>query len=139
MNDIEEFRHNVREWLEENCPKSMRGLMPADEMVWGGRTIDFKNDDQRLWFERMRDKGWFCPSWPVEYGGGGLSAEQTTVLETEMRKLRCRPPQINLFGCWAQSCWSLVLKTKNVNYYHPWRVVKSVGAKASPSLTQVLT
>ncbi len=99
MNNIEEFRHNVREWLEENCPISMRGLMPADEMVWGGREIEFKNDDQRLWFERMRDKGWFCPSWPVEYGGGGLSPEETTVLEAEMRKLRCRPAQINL-GIW---------------------------------------
>ncbi|WP_205341669.1 acyl-CoA dehydrogenase family protein [Denitrificimonas caeni] len=99
MNNIEEFRHNVREWLEENCPVSMRGLMPADEMVWGGREIEFKNDDQRLWFERMRDKGWFCPSWPLEYGGGGLSPEETTVLEAEMRKLRCRPPQINL-GIW---------------------------------------
>lgn len=99
MNDIEEFRHTVREWLEANCPTSMRGLMPADEMVWGGREIDFKTEDQRLWFERMRDKGWFCPDWPVEYGGGGLTPEQTTVLETEMRKLRCRPPQINL-GIW---------------------------------------
>src|SRR5690554_3027985 len=99
MNDIEEFRHTVREWLEANCPTSMRGLMLADEMVWGGREIDFKTEDQRLWFERMRDKGWFCPDWPVEYGGGGLTPEQTTVLETEMRKLRCRPPQINL-GIW---------------------------------------
>ena len=99
MNNIEEFRHSVREWLEENCPISMRGLMPADEMVWGGREIEFKNEDQKLWFERMRDKGWFCPNWPVEYGGGGLNPEQTTVLETEMRKLRCRPPQINL-GIW---------------------------------------
>ncbi|MDD2222020.1 MAG: acyl-CoA dehydrogenase family protein [Pseudomonas sp.] len=99
MSNIEEFRHRVRAWLEENCPISMRGLMPADEMVWGGREIEFTSDDQRLWFERVRDKGWFCPSWPVEYGGAGLSAEYTTVLEAEMRKLRCRPAQINL-GIW---------------------------------------
>ncbi len=99
MNNIEEFRHNVREWLEENCPTSMRGLMPADEMVWGGREVEFSSEEQKLWFERMRDKGWFCPGWPKEYGGGGLSPEQTTVLEKEMSKLRCRPPQINL-GIW---------------------------------------
>lgn len=99
MSNIEQFRHDVREWLESNCPNSMRGLMPADEMVWGGREIEFKTDDQKLWFERMRDKGWFCPDWPAKYGGGGLSAEETSVLEAEMRKLRCRPPQINL-GIW---------------------------------------
>ncbi|OEY66305.1 acyl-CoA dehydrogenase family protein [Marinobacter sp. X15-166B] len=99
MSNIEQFRHEVRAWLETNCPQSMRGLMPADEMVWGGRDIEFQTEDQRLWFERMRDKGWFCPDWPVEYGGGGLSAEQTSVLEAEMRRLRCRPPQINL-GIW---------------------------------------
>lgn len=99
MSNIEKFRQEVAEWLEDNCPKSMRGLMPADEMVWGGCEIDFISEDQKLWFERMRDKGWFCPSWPVEYGGGGLNPEEVTVLETEMRKLRCRPPQINL-GIW---------------------------------------
>lgn len=99
MSSIEKFRHDVREWLEQNCPASMRGLMPADEMVWGGQEIEFISEDQRLWFERMRDKGWFCPDWPKEYGGGGLSLEQTRVLEEEMSKMRCRPPQINL-GIW---------------------------------------
>ena len=99
MSNIEQFREDVRAWLAENCPLSMRGLMPADEMVWGARNMEFKTEDQRLWFERMRDKGWFCPDWPTEYGGGGLSPEQTTVLSQEMRKLRCRPPQINL-GIW---------------------------------------
>lgn len=99
MSNIDQFRQDVRAWLEQNCPSSMRGLMPADEMIWGGREIRFQSNDQRLWFERMRDKGWFCPDWPVEYGGGGLSDEETSALESEMRRLRCRPPQINL-GIW---------------------------------------
>lgn len=99
MSTIDQFRQDVREWLDKNCPQSMRGLMPADEMIWGGREIAFQTDDQRLWFERMRDKGWFCPGWPAEYGGGGLDAGETAVLESEMLKLRCRPPQINL-GIW---------------------------------------
>lgn len=99
MSDIEQFRQEVRSWLEANCPASMRTAMPSDEMVWGGRTVEFKNEDQRLWFERMRDRGWFCPDWPTEYGGGGLSPQQLSVLEAEMRRLRCRPPQINL-GIW---------------------------------------
>jgi len=99
MSNIEQFRQDAREWLEQNCPSTMRGLMPADEMIWGGSRIEFQTDDQRIWFERMRDKGWFCPDWPEEYGGGGLNAEETAVLESEMRRLKCRPPQINL-GIW---------------------------------------
>lgn len=99
MTAIEEFRRDTRDWLEANCPASMRTATPEGELVWGGRHIDFKTEDQRLWFERMRDKGWFCPDWPAEYGGGGLTPEQTTVLEAELRRLRCRPPQINL-GIW---------------------------------------
>jgi alkylation response protein AidB-like acyl-CoA dehydrogenase len=101
MNDKDKaaFRQQVREWLDANCPASMRTPMAEHEMVWGGSQVEFVSQDQRLWFERMRDRGWFCPDWPSEYGGGGLSAEQTAVLEAEMRRLRCRPPQINL-GIW---------------------------------------
>ncbi|MCC4117623.1 acyl-CoA dehydrogenase family protein [Aromatoleum toluclasticum] len=99
MTTIDDFRRETRAWLEANCPPSMRTPMPDGELVWGGRTVGFKTEDQRLWFERMRDKGWFCPDWPSEYGGGGLSPEQNAVLESEMRRLHCRPPQINL-GIW---------------------------------------
>ena len=99
MTTIDDFRRETRAWLEANCPPSMRTPMPDGELVWGGRTVEFKTEDQRLWFERMRDKGWFCPDWPADYGGGGLSAEQNAVLEAEMRRLHCRPPQINL-GIW---------------------------------------
>lgn len=99
MSDLEVFRAETGAWLEANCPASMRTPMPSDEMVWGGKVIDFKTDDQRLWFERMRDKGWFCPDWPTEYGGAGLDAQQQSILAGHMRRLRCRPPQINL-GIW---------------------------------------
>jgi len=99
MSTLEDFRRETRAWLEANCPPSMRTAMPDGELVWGGRTVEFKHEDQRLWFERMRDKGWFCPDWPAEYGGGGLTQEQNAVLEAEMRRLHCRPPQINL-GIW---------------------------------------
>lgn len=99
MSTIEDFRRETRAWLEANCPPAMRTPMPDDELVWGGRTVEFRTEDQRLWFERMRDKGWFCPDWPAEYGGGGLSPEQNAVLESELRRLHCRPPQINL-GIW---------------------------------------
>lgn len=95
----EDFRRETRAWLEANCPDSMRRPITADEMVWGGSQVDFGSTDQRLWFERMRDRGWFAPDWPQAYGGGGLTGAQVQVLEDEMRRLGCRQPQYNL-GVW---------------------------------------
>jgi len=99
MSAIDDFRQETRAWLEANCPHSLRTPTPEGELVWGGSKIEFSSEDQRLWFERMRDKGWFCPDWPREYGGGGLSPAELAVLESELRRLKCRPPQINL-GIW---------------------------------------
>ncbi|WP_249673354.1 acyl-CoA dehydrogenase family protein [Pseudomonas abieticivorans] len=99
MSAIEQFRQATRDWLQANCPPSLRIATPDGEIVWGGREVAFPSEDARLWFERMRDKGWFCPQWPSEYGGGGLSAEYNAVLESELRRLKCRPAQINL-GIW---------------------------------------
>ena len=99
MSTIEQFRAQIRAWLEANCPPSMRTGMAEGDVVWGSQHPQFPCEDARLWFERMRDKRWFCPEWPEEYGGAGLSDEQVAVLESEMRRLKCRPPQINL-GIW---------------------------------------
>jgi alkylation response protein AidB-like acyl-CoA dehydrogenase len=99
MSAIDDFRQETRAWLEANCPHSLRTPTPEGELVWGGSKIEFSSEDQRLWFERMRDKGWFCPDWPREYGGGGLAPAELAVLESELRRLKCRPPQINL-GIW---------------------------------------
>lgn len=99
MSAIETFRAEVRSWLEANCPPSLRGPAASGELVWGGSSIEFANADQRLWFERMRERNWFCPGWPAAYGGGGLAPDEVAVLEQELKRLRCRPPQINL-GIW---------------------------------------
>jgi hypothetical protein len=99
MSAIETFRAETRAWLEANCPESLRGSAAGGELVWGGSKVEFASEDQRLWFERMRDRNWFCPDWPAAYGGGGLSPEQDAVLQQELKRLRCRPPQINL-GIW---------------------------------------
>ncbi|TIC79821.1 acyl-CoA dehydrogenase family protein [Crenobacter intestini] len=99
MKEIKDFKASVRAWLEANCPPSMRTPPPEGEMVLAGSRLTFSNPDQRLWFERMREQGWFAPDWPREYGGGGLDARQTRVLETELSRLKCRAPMFNL-GIW---------------------------------------
>ena len=94
-----EFRAEARAWLEANCPPSMRTPMPDDEIVWGGRRARFKNPDSKLWLDRMAAQGWTVPTWPKEYGGGGLSPAEARILEEEMRRLNCRPP-LQSFGIW---------------------------------------
>lgn len=91
MSNLQEFRESTRAWLEENCPASMRTTMVADEIVWGGRNAEFKNPDSKLWLERMAEKGWTCPTWPAEYGGGGLSKDQAQILQQELHRINARP------------------------------------------------
>lgn len=107
MDDLAEFRAAARAWLEANCPPSMRTPMPEEERVWGGRQPVFANPDSRRWFERMVERGWTVPTWPVEYGGGGLSAAEARVLGEEMRGLGCRTP---LFGFGISMLGPVLLK-----------------------------
>lgn len=92
MDAVDQFRNETREWLEANCPASQRGPITREEQVWAGRNKTFPSDDAKVWLERMADKGWTCPDWPQEYGGGGLDASQTKILEDEMNALGCRTP-----------------------------------------------
>jgi alkylation response protein AidB-like acyl-CoA dehydrogenase len=88
---LEDFRADTRSWLEENCPASMRTPMSDEETVWGGKNATFVNPDAKLWLDRMGEKGWTCPTWPKEYGGGGLSKEENLILQEELRRISARP------------------------------------------------
>jgi len=61
------------------------------DACWGGRNYQFQSDDQRLWLERMASKGWTVPTWPAEYGGGGLDREHAKVLKEELARIHARP------------------------------------------------
>ncbi|MFA7638798.1 MAG: acyl-CoA dehydrogenase family protein [Parvibaculum sp.] len=99
MEALEKFRQETRAWLEENCPPSMRTPMPEEETVWGGRNAKYPNPDSKLWLDRMASRGWTAPTWPKEYGGGGLTKEENLVLQQELRRIRARPA-LSSFGIW---------------------------------------
>lgn len=99
MTDLDQFKQETRAWLEANCPESMRTPAKEDEAVWGGRNATYKNPDSKVWLDRMAEKGWTVPTWPKEYGGGGLNAAEAQILKTEMKRLNCRPPLMS-FGIW---------------------------------------
>ena len=100
MADLDVFRQQTRDWLEENCPQSMRTPQRSDnDACWGGRNFTFASEDQKLWLERMAARGWTAPEWPSEYGGGGLSQQEHKVLREEMARINARPP-LSSFGIW---------------------------------------
>jgi alkylation response protein AidB-like acyl-CoA dehydrogenase len=93
MADLEKFRAEAREWLVANAPESLAGLeLGQDGGNWGGRRPTFDHPDMKTWLEVMADKGWTAPTWPREYGGGGLERAEAKVLAQEMTKLRLPAP-----------------------------------------------
>lgn len=85
---LEDFRQEARSWIADNCPDSMRN-----------RTVHFEDahetystDDAKLWLDRAAERGWTAPTWPTEYGGGGLSYDQNKVLQEEMAAAKALPP-----------------------------------------------
>ncbi|THD55542.1 acyl-CoA dehydrogenase family protein [Phenylobacterium sp.] len=85
--DLDAFRAEAREWLEANFPKSLANAPMA--MIPGGEAL---SADGKLWKQRMADKGWGAPTWPTEYGGGGLSGAQARVLLQEMARIGAENP-----------------------------------------------
>jgi acyl-CoA dehydrogenase len=94
---MEAFREEVRQWLAGNCPESIRTGGTEADWVWGGRHATFKNPDAKKWLEAMGGKGWTCPTWPKEYGGGGLGFEENRILQSELQRINARPALLS-FG-----------------------------------------
>lgn len=94
---MSDFRTEVKGWLEEHCPQSMRTAGSENETVWGGRHASFANPDAKHWLEAMGSKGWTCPTWPQAYGGGGLTHEENMILQSELSRINARPALIS-FG-----------------------------------------
>ena len=84
------FREEVRDWLEDNCPPSMRDGKGGS--TGGGRRATYSNPDLKVWLDRMAERGWTAPMWPAEYGGGGLDRDGSTVLNEELRRIGANYP-----------------------------------------------
>jgi alkylation response protein AidB-like acyl-CoA dehydrogenase len=81
-----DFRSEVRDWLKENLPPSLAGRAPqAGEGEPGGGAFQ-KWRAALCGKGSLCGKGWATPTWPREYGGGGLSPAEARVLREEMRK-----------------------------------------------------
>jgi alkylation response protein AidB-like acyl-CoA dehydrogenase len=92
--DLDAFRKEARDWLEANFPRSLRNEPDmTEEAMEGGVT---PTEDSELWRKRLGEKGWGTPTWPKEYGGGGLSLAQARVLGEEMARIGARNPIVGM-------------------------------------------
>ncbi|MDH5675134.1 MAG: acyl-CoA dehydrogenase family protein [Myxococcales bacterium] len=92
MSDLESFRTELRTFLENETPKEIRGQLGPDAAYWGGRNPELHHPEAKRYCEIMASRGLTAPTWPKEYGGGGLSREEAKVLDQELGRLRLPPP-----------------------------------------------
>lgn len=88
--DAEEFRQEIRTWLEKNLPKG-----------WGQPGFEMSAEERKAfnetWPSKLFEGGWICATWPTEYGGKGLSTMQGVVLAEEFARLKA-PLRADFFG-----------------------------------------
>jgi alkylation response protein AidB-like acyl-CoA dehydrogenase len=92
--DTDAFRGDVRSWLAENFPPSLKGR--GSMMLAEGRPS--QDPDFRAWVKAMGDKGWGVPTWPKAYGGVGRPQAYQDIVNAEMarQKLPFVPNTIGL-------------------------------------------
>jgi len=93
MESIETFRAELNAWLDANAPRTIVGLAVAETGGnWGGRRPTWDHPDMQPWLERAAARGLTAPTWPSEYGGGGLEPAEAKVLAQELARRRLPPP-----------------------------------------------
>ncbi|WP_293676258.1 acyl-CoA dehydrogenase family protein [uncultured Phenylobacterium sp.] len=80
--DLEAFRKEVREWVAQNFPASLKGA--GVSALTEERTEP--TPAMEAWRKAVGSKGWGTPTWPKEYGGGGLSSAEARVVSGEFAR-----------------------------------------------------
>ncbi|MEY2433681.1 MAG: hypothetical protein QOC92_3406 [Acidimicrobiaceae bacterium] len=88
--EAEEFRGEIRAWLEQNLP-----------VGWFDEGFAMTPEERRKfheeWTQKLFDGGWICASWPKEYGGKGLTTMESVVLNEEFARAGA-PLRADFFG-----------------------------------------
>ena len=83
----EQFRDELRAWLEQNDP----GSEPEGEGL--DAVVSFRRD----WQRQLHEAGWAGISWPSEYGGRGATLIEQAIFSQEMARADV-PPPANVLG-----------------------------------------
>ena len=89
----EEFRAQVREWLEANLTGPFAGLRGT-----GGPGREHQRHAERLaWNQHLAAAGWTCLGWPAEHGGRGATLEQQVIFHEEYARAAA-PARVSIVG-----------------------------------------
>ena len=84
--ELDAFRDAVRGWLAVNVPEAPPAGEPREQYL-------------RRWHQRLFEAGWMGLSWPVEYGGRGLTDTHEAILNEEIGNARAPDaPRIGYLG-----------------------------------------
>jgi hypothetical protein len=95
----EQFRTEVRAWMEKNVPEKMKE--PIDLRDFSGEHFEFWRGKH----QELAAKGWLYPTYPKEYGGGGLSGDHETILAEEFYNFRIPRSFTNVYVLPALLVW----------------------------------
>ncbi|WP_249871644.1 acyl-CoA dehydrogenase family protein [Oceanobacillus saliphilus] len=117
-NDIEQFRTEVREWLENNIPS------------WWHDFTERKKDRERYrelmssWDKKLSESGYTGISWPKEYGGKGEHVLKEMIFEEELGKIDA-PKGHNYLARILLGPTMLTYATKEQKEYFIPRIIQS--------------
>jgi len=76
-----EFRREVRQWVEANCPPELRN-----------RPSRVTPPELKPWHRKLYERGWIAPHWPRECGGMGATLTQQIILYEEISRIGAPTP-----------------------------------------------
>lgn len=92
MANLEAFSAELGKWMEANAPAGLRGFNGPESQFWGGRNPELPHEDSNAWCEICAERGLTAPTWPKEYGGGGLSRNEEKAFHAHLRRLKLPMP-----------------------------------------------
>src|SRR5215475_14562655 len=97
MTEPETFRAELAEFLDRELPRQLADVPPIAAVYSGGRRPEMPHPSSKRYCELMAERGLTAPTWPKEYGGGGLDKEQAKIVVAELRRRRLPLPVV---GFW---------------------------------------
>lgn len=95
----EEFQNSVRDWVVANLPEALKGV---DIGMYGPMSAEpAVTEAFEQWRQRLAEQGWGVPTWPREYGGGGLTDAEAKIVNREIRKAGSSNPMTLITGMGA--------------------------------------
>jgi alkylation response protein AidB-like acyl-CoA dehydrogenase len=96
----DEFRAELRSWLDENLPKFFSEFGDDTGTADAGHTgIMGAMDRRRAWQRRLNEGRWAAISWPEEWGGRDANTMQSVIYSEEMARAKT-PGIFNANGIW---------------------------------------